>query len=156
MFLAALLAFLLAPQATPSVALEKFFVGATEGSGTVAIVLSGSHGMRDHTRGQLDAQGALVLDQIVEEDGKPARKRIWRLVRLDANRISGTISDASGAVTGEFSGSVLHLRYRLAEGPSVEQWITLQPDGRSATNRMTFHRFGFKVATVNSVLRKMR
>ena len=65
--------------------------------------------------------------RIVEEQGKPARSRTWRLVRAAGNRITGTISDARGPVTGEVRGNVLHLRYRSAEGPSVEQWITLHP-----------------------------
>lgn len=155
MFIAAFLALLLQPQATPSAALEQFFTGVTEGSGTVEIMLSGRHGVRDRTRGRIDAQGALVLDQLVEEEGKPARKRSWRLVRTGANKVAGTISDARGPITGEFSGGSLRLRYRLTEGPSVDQVITLQPGGRTATNRMSFRRFGFKVATVETVLRKV-
>ncbi|MEI9851572.1 MAG: DUF3833 family protein [Sphingomonas sp.] len=155
MFLAVFFAFLLLPQAASSAALEQFFVGVTEGSGTVDIFLSGRHGLRDRTRGRIDSHGALLLDQIVEEDGKPARKRSWRLVRSGTNGVTGTISDARGPVTGQFTGGVLHLRYRLVEGPSVEQSITLQPGGRSATNRMSFRRFGFKVATVESILRKV-
>lgn len=155
MFLAALFALLLVPQVPPGAALERFFVGVTEGSGTVHIFLSGRHGMRGRIRGWKDAQGALLLDEVVEEDGKPVRKRSWRLVRSGANRVTGTISDARGPVVGEFSEGGLYLRYRLTEGPSVEQWITLQPGGRSATNRMSIRRFGFKVAAVESVIRKV-
>ncbi|MBO9714915.1 DUF3833 family protein [Sphingomonas sp.] len=141
-------------QTAPSAAFEQFFVGVTEGAGTVDVAILGKHNMRDRGHGRLDASGALVLEQTVEEQGKPARKRSWRLVRSGA-RITGTISDASGPVSGDVSGPTLHLRYRLAEGPSVEQWITLHPSGRSATNRMSFRRFGFKVATVESVIRKV-
>lgn len=155
MFFASLLALLLTPTTTPSAALEQFFTGVTEGSGTVDMMLFGRHAMRDRTHGRIDPQGALLLDQTVEEQGKPARKRQWRLVRMGANQVTGTISDARGPVTGEFTGGTLHLRYRLAEGPSVEQTITLQPGGRTAVNRMSFRRFGFKVATVESTLRKV-
>jgi hypothetical protein len=111
--------------------------------------------MRDRSRGRMDSSGALLLDQVVEEEGKPARRRSWRLVRQGGNRVTGTISDVQGAVRGDISGETLHLRYRMKEGPSVEQWITLQPGRRSARNRMTFHRFGVKVATVDSVIRKV-
>jgi hypothetical protein len=142
-----------APQAGS--ALEKFFVGATEGSGTVQVVLSGRHAVRDRSRGRMDASGALLIEQVVEEEGKPARRRSWRLVRAGGTKVGGTISDAKGPVQGEVSGNALHLKYRLAEGPSVEQWITLQPGGRSARNRMVFHRFGLKVATVETVIRKL-
>jgi hypothetical protein len=154
-FIASVVALMLVPQPSHSAALEQFFTGVTEGSGTVEIILSGKHGMRDRNRGRIDSQGALVIDSLVEEEGKPLRKRSWRLVRSATNKISGTISDAKGAVTGEFNGGTLHLRYRLIEGPSVVQTITLQPGGRTAVNRMTIHRFGFKVATVESVLRKV-
>jgi hypothetical protein len=149
------MALLLTPQGAPGAELEHFFIGNTEGSGTVNIILSGKHWMRDRTRGWKDAQGALVLDQTVEEEGKAPRKRSWRLVRSGANQVSGTISDVKGQVAGEVSGRTLHLRYRLAEGPSVEQWITLQPGGRTATNRMSFRRFFVNVATVESTLRKI-
>jgi hypothetical protein len=149
-----LVAALLAPAAGVS-ALERFFIGTTEGSGRVEMIVGGSHAVRDRSRGRFDAGGALLLDQLVEEEGKPARRRAWRLVRADGNRISGTISDVRGPVAGELAGDTLHLRYRLLEGPSVEQWITLLPGGRSARNRMTFHRFGLKVASVRSEIKRL-
>jgi hypothetical protein len=99
-------------------------------------------------------RGALVIEQVVEEAGKPARRRTWRLVRAGGDKVTGSISDAASPVTGEVRGATLHLAYRMPEG-SVEQWITLAPGGRSATNRMVFHRFGLKVATVDSTLRKI-
>jgi hypothetical protein len=144
-----------APAPQPGSALERFFIGTTEGSGTVQVIASGKHGVRDRSRGRMDVSGALVIDQVVEEDGKAPRRRHWRLVRGGGNTVTGTISDAKGAVRGEIAGATLHLRYRLAEGPSVEQWITLQPGGRSARNRMVFHRFGLKVATVETAIRKL-
>jgi hypothetical protein len=139
----------------PAVAPEQFFVGRTEGEGVVQVMLSGRHAVRDHGRGHLDRAGALVLDQVVEEEGKPARRRRWRLVRAGPNRVTGTLSDASGPVTGEIAGNVLHLRYRSAEGPSVEQWLTFHPGGRSAHNRMVFRRFGLQVATVEETIRRV-
>lgn len=154
MALSALLALLLLVQA-PGSALEQFFVGRTEGVGTVHVILSGRHAVRDRSRGRIARDGALLLDQVVEEEGKPARRRSWRLVRTGANRLAGTLSDARGPVTGEVAGNVLHLRYRSAEGPSVEQWITLQPGGRTATNRMTFRRFGLTVATLEATIRRV-
>jgi hypothetical protein len=150
-----LLALLLLGTSAPVTPLEQFFIGATHGSGSVSVIMSGRHAMRDRSRGRMDADGALLLDQIVEEEGKPARRRAWRLVRAGANRVAGTISDASGAVAGEIQGNSLHLRYRMKEGPSVEQWIVVQPGGRTATNRMTFKRFGMRVATVESEIRKV-
>jgi hypothetical protein len=149
--LAALLA-----AAAPTTAPEHFFVGRTEGAGTVRMIMSGSHKVRDVSRGRLDGSGALLLEQVVYEEGKPARRRSWRLVRAGGNRISGTISDAIGPVTGEMKGSVLHLRYRAREGnAAVEQWITLHPGGRTASNRMVFRKWGLKAATLESTIRKL-
>ena len=152
--LSALLALLLL-QAAAVPAPEHFFTGRTEGQGVVHVMLSGRHAVRDHSRGHMDRAGALVLDQIVEEEGKPARRRQWRLARAGANRVTGTISDARGPVTGELAGNVLHLSYRSAEGPSVEQWITFHAGGRTAHNRMIFRRFGLSVATLEGTIRRL-
>ena len=154
MFLSSLLGLLLLVQAPTSPA-ERFFVGRTEGTGTVNVILSGRHGVRVHSRGRIDRSGALVLDQRIEEEGKAARTRTWRLVRSGPNRVTGAITDARGPVTGEIQGNVLRLRYRLAEGPSVDQTITIQPGGRTARNRMTFRRFGLTVASVEETIRKV-
>jgi hypothetical protein len=156
MLLPPLLALLLLLAAPPPTAPEHFFVGRTEGAGTVRMVLSGSHQVRDRSRGRIDAGGALLLEQVVEEEGKPARRRSWRLARAGGNRISGSISDARGPVTGEVKGNVIHLKYRVVEGgASVEQWITLHPNGRTAANRMTFRKLGLKVATLESTIRRV-
>jgi hypothetical protein len=153
--LPALLALLLQAAAPPATPLERFFLGRTEGEGSVHIVLSGRHRVRDHGRGRIDRDGALLFDQQVMEEGKRPRTRRWRLVRAGADRVTGTISDARGPVTGQVAGNVLHLRYRSAEGPNVEQWITLDPGGRTARNRMVFRRLGMAVATVETVIRRV-
>jgi hypothetical protein len=151
---APLLALLLA--AAPPSAPEQFFVGRTEGSGTVQMIMAGSHKVRDVSRGRLDRSGALILEQMVYEEGKPARRRSWRLARAGGNRVTGTISDAVGPVTGEINGNVFHLKYRAKEANAqVEQWITLHPNGRTASNRMVFRKWGLKAATLNSTIRKL-
>ena len=148
-----LLGFLLLLQAAP-LAPEHFFTGRTEGSGTVHVIMSGRHSVRDRSVGRVE-HGALLLEQVVEEEGKPPRRRSWRLTRSGARGISGTISDARGPVTGEIAGNVLSLAYRSTEGPWVTQTITLQPGGRSASNTMRFSRFGVTVATVETVIRRV-
>ena len=153
--LASLLSLLLAAAPPATAAPEHFFVGRTEGSGTVQMTIGGSHKVRDVSRGRLDGSGALILEQMVYEEGKPARRRSWRLARSGPNRIAGTISDAIGPVTGDIRGNVLHLKYQAREASAqVEQWITLHPGGRTASNRMVFKKFGFKAATLNSTIRK--
>jgi hypothetical protein len=151
----ALLSLLLLVQAPAAPGPEHFFVGRTESRGTVSIALSGRHTVRDRSSGRIERGNILVLEQHVEEQGKPARSRTWRLVRAADNRITGTISDARGPVTGEVRGNVIHLRYQSAEGPGVEQWITMDPNGRVARNRMVFRRIGMTLATVESVIRRV-
>lgn len=154
MILSALLLLAAAPAAVTGP--EHFFVGRSEGAGTVRMTVGGSHKVRDVSRGRLDKSGALILEQMVYEEGKPARRRSWRLVRSGPNRVRGTISDAVGPVTGDISGNVLHLRYKAREASAqVEQWITLHPGGRTASNRMVFRKFGFKAATLESTIRKL-
>jgi hypothetical protein len=152
MVLPILLALLLAMQA-PGSALERFFVGRTEGSGTVHVIMSGRHGVSDRGRGRMEG-ATLVLEQTVREEGKPVRSRSWRLTR-SGNAIRGSISDARGPVTGDVNGNVVHLSYRSSEGPYVEQWITFHSNGRTAQNRMTFRRFGMNVATVETTIRRV-
>jgi hypothetical protein len=146
--------FVLLLAAAPPTAPEQFFVGRTEGVGVASVIMSGRHGVRVRSHGRMEGAGTLVLDQVVQEEGKPARRRTWRLVR-SGNRLSGTLSDARGPVTGDVAGNVFHIRYRSAEGPSVEQWITFQPGGRVANNRMVFRKFGMSVATLQETIRRV-
>lgn len=154
MGLSALLGLLLF-QATPQLtAPERFFIGRFEGTGSVHIIFSGRQTVRDIGRGRMEG-GALVIDQIVQQQGTPPRRRHWRLTRVGPNRFTGTITDVRGEVAGEINGNVLHLSYRSTHGPWVEQWITLHPNGRTAHNRMTFRRFGIQVATVEETIRRL-
>ncbi|MDQ8757981.1 DUF3833 family protein [Sphingosinicella sp. LHD-64] len=155
MVLSAFLGLLLLGQASSTASPEQFFIGRTEGQGTAHVILSGRHAVRHRGHGRIARDGALLLEQVVEEEGKPARRRSWRLVRAGPNRFTGTISDARGPVTGVVRGNVLHIRYRSVEGPTVEQWITVQPGGRTASNRMTFRRFGIQVATMEETIRRV-
>jgi hypothetical protein len=134
---------------------EAFFVGRFESEGTVDMILAGRHGVRVRSRGRMAPDGALIIEQVVEEHGKPPRNRSWRLVRGAGNRVTGSVSDARGPVAGEISGNVLHLRYRTEQNLSVEQWITVHPNRRSARNRMVFKRFGIRVATYEEMMRRV-
>jgi hypothetical protein len=147
-----LLLLIQAPAAPPP---EHFFVGRTEGQGTVRMMLSGRHAVRDRSHGRMEGPGVLLIDQVVEEEGKPARRRTWRLVRQGANGVTGSISDARGPIRGEVNGNVLHLRYTTQENVSVDQWIVIHPSGRTAFNRMSFSRLGLNVATMTGTIRRL-
>jgi len=150
------LASLLLLQTTPQLsAPERFFSGRFEGTGTVHIIFSGTDAVRDVGRGRMERDGTLVIDQVVHQEGEQPRRRHWRLRRVGPNRFTGTITDVRGEVAGEIRGNVLQLNYRSVHGPTVEQQITLHPNGRTATNRMVFRRFGLRVATVETVIRRL-
>src|SRR5687767_2840346 len=147
----ALLLFQAAPQLS---APERFFIGRFEGTGSVHIIFSGNSSVRDVGRGRMEG-GALVIDQVVQQEGAEPGRRHWRMTRVGVNRFTGTITDVPGEVRGEINGNVLHLSYRSTHGPWVEQYITLHPNGRTAHNRMTFSRFGIRVATVEETIRRL-
>jgi hypothetical protein len=152
MTISALLGLLLLAQ-SPGGGMERFFVGRTEGSSSVHVALSGSHNVLDRGRGWMEGQ-VLVLQQAVQEEGKPIRNRTWRLTRA-GNAIRGTISDARGPVAGEINGNIVHLRYSSADGPSVEQWLAFDPGGRFARNLMIFRRFGLELARLQGTIRRV-
>ena len=151
-----ILAFLVAfqPQSAPS-ALERFFAGRTEGSGSVRIMLSGTSSVRTQGRGRILPDGSLHLDHVVNQEGEPERRRTWQMRRTGPGRYTGTISDARGPVAAELQGNRLHVTYRTREGYSVDQWITFNSDGRTASNQMTFRRMGVRVATLQETIRRV-
>lgn len=63
------------------------------------MIMSGSHKVRDSSRGRLDKSGALILEQMVYEERKPTR-RSWRIaVPRGQRNFSGrspTVGPASG------------------------------------------------------------
>ena len=150
-----ILALLVALQSPAPSALERFFDGRTEGTGSVRIMLSGTSAVRSEGRGRILADGTLVLDHVVHQEGEPTRRRTWRMRRSAPGRYTGTISDARGPVTGEVSGNRLHVTYRTNEGYAVDQWITFNSDGRTASNQMTFRRMGIRVASLQETIRRI-
>ena len=151
----ALLSLLVLAQSSTVQGPEHFFVGRTVSTGTATIFMNGARAVRDRGRGRIERGNTLVIEQVVEEEGRPPRARTWRLVRRADNSISGTITGVLGPVTGYARGNVIHLNYQSSEGPSVEQWITLDPGRRTARNRMVYSRMGVTVATVETLIRKL-
>ncbi len=151
-FVSLLAALLLQPQMN---ALEHFFSGRTEGRGTVRIMLSGTSAIQSQGRGRMLADGTLVLDHVVRQQGEPERRRTWRMRRVATGKYTGTISDARGPVTAEIHGNRFHVTYRTKEGHYVDQWVTFNGDGRTATNEMKFTRLGMTIATVRETITRV-
>lgn len=142
------------PSGPPFVA-ERFFIGRLDGVGTLKVVMSGATTTHVASVGTLDADGTLRLDQHIEQQGKPARDRQWRIRPLGNGRYTGTLTDASGPVAGDVEGNRLHLTFPMSGGMRVDQWLTLSPDGRVAQNHMIVRKIGIVVATLDETIRKL-
>jgi hypothetical protein len=141
--------------AAPAFPVDRFFAGRTEGEGVLTVMMSGSRSVRVSSRGRAEPDGVIALDQIIWEQGKPARSRSWRLRQVAPGRYAGTLSDAAGPITGEARGGRLHLRFTTRGGMKVDQWLTLAPDGRSARNVLRVRKLGLTVAALEETIRKL-
>lgn len=156
-FAALTLAVAVAAAAPPAAPFDPvaFFTGPTEGAGRLKKVMAGSHKTRVRSHGSVRADGALVLEQTVEEEGEPDRTRRWVLRRTAPGAFSGTISDAKGPVSVSVAGATMTVRYTMTTGIAVAQTVTVAPGGRTARNLMKFRKFGVTVATLDEVIRKV-
>jgi hypothetical protein len=115
---------------------EAFFVGRTH---SWAVLQSGSgkpvRSMTVEGMGRTLPDGTFRLEQTTTSEGK-ADSRTWIIRRLDAHRYEASLTSAAGPVRGEAYGNLVHFRYALKDKPyvSVEQWMYLQPDGRTVLN----------------------
>lgn len=126
------------PAAQPELLPDVFFAGRTRGEGTLTMRFRAPRTLRVEGLGQRDPDGTFRLDQTVTFDDGTVDTRTWHMRRTAANQYRATLSDAAGEVTAETSGNALHLHYLLRQ-PAVymDQWLYLQPDGRTVLNRAT-------------------
>ena len=140
----------LQPAAGPELRPELFFEGETRGRGVIHRI-GGGKGRDFEVTSTGQRNGAAIrVDQIIRyADGKVDR-RFWTLRPSGPNRYEGTLSDAAGPVRAELSGDRLRLRY-LLKRPAItmEQWLYLQPDGRTLRNEGTVRAFGIVVARLS-------
>jgi hypothetical protein len=134
--------------AGPRMRPESFFTGATTSSGVLEND-AGAPTRRFHVEGagRRLANGDFRLDQTVAFERKAPSTRTWIIRRLDEHRYTASLTDASGPVTAEASGNLFHLRYAMKSPPAgeMEQWMYLQPDGRTIVNEAKVRSFGIVV-----------
>lgn len=140
---------------TPLFRPEQFFAGRTAGSGSLKIIFKDAEAIRVEGRGRVAPDGTLILDQIVHRGAKNPQQRQWRIRTGSAGSFAGTLTDATGRVQGTVSGNLMHLAYPMKGGVHAEQWIYLQPDGRTALNRMVITKMGLTVARLDETIRKL-
>ncbi|MEO7051840.1 MAG: DUF3833 family protein [Rhodanobacter sp.] len=105
------------------------FGGASEGNGTLQLFFGAQRPYHVESYGKPLADGMFRLDQTVLFRGKPPARRHWILTTVRPGTYIGTLSDASGRVTGHAEGSRLLLRYRLAGPLVMHQTLEFMPDG---------------------------
>lgn len=144
-----------APAAAANLDALVFFSGRTEGEGKLKVVLKAPVPVRVESRGTPDGSGGLILEQLVHEGSKPARKNRWVLRPTSPTTFTGSLTEATGPVRGSMSGRVLKLHYVRKDGLRASHVLTLLPDGRTMTSRMTIRKLGLVVARVEEVIRKL-
>jgi hypothetical protein len=142
-------------RSTPLFRAEQFFAGRTEGRGSLKIIFKDAQAVRVEGQGRAEADGTLVLDQIVRRGTEKPQRRQWRIRPAGNGRYEGTLTDATDRVRGEVRGNLFHLRYPMKGGVTAEQWIYLQPDGRTALNRMRITKLGVTVGRLEEAIRKL-
>ena len=123
-----------------------FFSGRTEGRGTLSVILRRQRTTLVRGEGRRAADGGIVLDQTVTQGDDRPMFRTWHLRETAPGRWAGTLSDATGPVTGSVVGNRLYLSFRMKGGLKAEQWLYLQQGGQVARNVMVIRKSGLPVA----------
>jgi hypothetical protein len=127
----------------------RVFAGATSSTGVLENG-AGAPTRRFHVegKGEMLPGGDFRLDQSVTFVGHPTKTRTWIIRRVDQHDYTATLTDASGPVTAEAYGNLFHLKYPTKSPPAgtMEQWMYLQPDGRTVMNEATVRSYGIVVA----------
>lgn len=131
-----------------------FFEGHSHGDGQLQKLFSKPVSVTVDSVGRMQ-NGTLVLDQRIQQNGKPPSRRRWIIVRAGPGRYSGTLTDAIGNVNGRVIGPRLYIRYTMEHGLTVQQLLAKQPDGRTVLNRLIVYKLGVRVATLNETIRKV-
>ena len=132
----------------------RFFEGTTESVSTVKVIFKKSYRTRSLGTGHIE-NGRLDLVQRVERDGEPTKIRRWSIRQVGPGHYSGTMSDAVGPIEIQEVDGRYRFRFEMKGHLSVEQWLTPQPDWRSAGNNLTVRRFGIKVGSSEGIIRKI-
>jgi hypothetical protein len=152
-----LLALLLLASAVPANAAfnpVEFFRGKTHGEGMLKIIFQTAKKMTVESEGKAEADGSLLLKQVIHEPGKPPRTRFWHMRQAGPNRFEGTLTDAASPVRVDVKGDSLRIRYKGKDHLDFDQ--TLTPAGpKEVKNNMRVKRFGITVAHYDEVIRKL-
>ena len=133
----------------------RFFEGTTLSEGTVHILFKKPFKSRSVGRGKINADGTLDLVQRVEEDGRAPFQRRWHMKRIGPGRFTGTMSEATSAVTVDEIGERYRFRFAMKNNVKVEQWLTPLEGGQSARNDVTIRKHGIIVGRSKGTIKRI-
>lgn len=136
---------------------EVFFDGPTRGRGV--LVYPGGQEDRRLTvtsTGQMTADGTFVLSQLIRFDDGSEEQRVFRIRKRADGAYTGSLDGARGPVTIETEGAVMRLNYALEAVPlgRMEQYLYLQPDGRTVINEGTVRVLGVTVRRLHEIIER--
>jgi len=132
----------------------RFFSGLTETEGTVRIMFNKPFRSRSFGQGRIEPDGSLTLVQRVEDEGKPARQRRWRVREAGPGHWTATMSEAVGPVTIDLVGDRYRFRFKMKGNVAVEQWLAPLPGARAARTITKARKFGMTVMTSEGTVMK--
>ena len=119
------------------------------------MVFSGRKPTLVEGHGVVRADGSIDLNQVVRSGDKAPTRRTWHLYRIAPGRYGGTLSDATGPVSGDVSGNRLHLSFAMTGGLHAEQFLYLRRGGQVAQNRMVVSKLGIPVASLDETITRL-
>jgi hypothetical protein len=139
----------------PRLDMIAFFTGRTHSESILKVALHKPVRLVIDSVGGKGDKGDFVLIDTVHEGDKPVRTRKWIMRPAGPNRMTGTLTDATGPVELTASGDSATIRYVMQGGLRIEQRLELQPDGRTLSNHVIARKFGLKFARVDGTVRKL-
>jgi uncharacterized protein DUF3833 len=139
----------------PKLDMLDFFTGKTHADNVMKTAFHRPHKLIVDSVGGHNKEGEFVLIDNVQEEGKPARKRVWAMHPAGADHFTGTLSDAVGPVDVAVNGDTATIRYIMKDGHiAIDQRLQLQRDG-TLSNHVMARKFGMKFGDVQGTVRKM-
>lgn len=140
----------------PRLDMTSFFSGKSHADNVIKIALHGPHKLIVDSVGGRNKEGAFVLIDTVQEEGKPVRKRSWVMRPAGNDRFTGYLSDASGPVDVVVNGDSATIRYTMTDGGlKIIQQVQLQGDGKTLSNHVVAKKLGITFAHVDGTIRKL-
>ena len=132
---------------------ENGLTGLSEGEGSLRFIFGQPRAFHVRSDGQSERDGSFTLKQTLAFEGQQTQSRSWSIRQDTPLHYTGTLSDATGVVTGETSGQRLSITYRI-KGPFVmHQILERMPDGKTIDNVGHITLFGITVGFMHETIR---